>query len=436
MTNITDATMDFQYFGDKATSIIKVIGVGGGGGNAVEHMYREGMSNVSFVLCNTDNQALNKSNIPHRLQLGVKTTSGLGAGNRPEKARLAAEESLDEIHHLLSDGTKMVFITAGMGGGTGTGAAPVIAKIAKEKNILTVGIVSIPFLFEGTPKIMQAFKGVEEMSRHVDALLVINNERLRSIYSDLDIPNAFQKADETLTTAARSIAEIITISGIMNLDFADVENTLKDGGVAIMSTGVASGEQRLTQSIENALHSPLLNNNTPFKAKKVLFNVYFSKENPLKMAEMDQIHDFMRKFDQHKIEVIWGLAYDETLGDSVKMTLLASGFEMSNIPGVPDLSEDEVRRQAETEQQEQQKTDELIRSVYGNTALANGGRVRQKPIILLNAQLDDDALIEELEQNPCYNRDLTFVQKIAAQAVVMQPSVEEEAEDQNSNSLF
>jgi cell division protein FtsZ len=221
MTNITEATMDFQYPGKKS-SIIKVIGVGGGGGNAVEHMYREGMHDVSFVLCNTDNQALSKSNIPVKIQLGVKTTEGLGAGNRPDKARLAAEESLQEIHRLLDDGTKMVFITAGMGGGTGTGAAPVIAKIAKEKNILTVGIVSIPFLFEGRPKILQALKGVEEMSHHVDALLVINNERLRNIYNDLDIPNAFQKADETLTTAARSIAEIITISGIVNLDFADV----------------------------------------------------------------------------------------------------------------------------------------------------------------------------------------------------------------------
>lgn len=435
MTNITEAKMDFRYDGKKS-SIIKVIGVGGGGGNAVEHMYHEGMKDVSFVLCNTDNQALEKSNIPQKLQLGVKTTQGLGAGNRPDRARLAAEESINEINHMLDEQTKMVFITAGMGGGTGTGAAPVIAKIAKEKNILTVGIVSIPFLFEGKPKILQAFQGVEEMSHHVDALLVINNERLRSIYSDLDIPNAFQKADETLTTAARSIAEIITISGIMNLDFADVENTLKNGGVAIMSTGIANGHQRLTQSIENALNSPLLNNNNPFSAKKVLFNVYFSKEHPLKMSEMDQIHDFMRKFNQQKIEVIWGLAYDETLGDAVKMTLLASGFEMSNVPGLIETNEEERIAQAEKEEIEQQKSDDLIRAVYGTAALANGGRVRQKPIILSIGQLDDDALIEELEQNPCYLRDLSFVQKIASQSRSAEPVSASETEEQNSNSLF
>ena len=425
MTNITEATMDFQYPGKKS-SIIKVIGVGGGGGNAVEHMYREGMHDVSFVLCNTDNQALSKSNIPVRLQIG----EGLGAGNIPSVARKAAEESLEQIHKLLGDGTKMVFITAGMGGGTGTGAAPVIAKIAKEKNILTVGIVSIPFLFEGRPKILQALKGVEEMSHHVDALLVINNERLRNIYNDLDIPNAFVKADETLTTAARSIAEIITISGIINLDFKDVETTLKDGGVAIMSTGIASGEKRLTQSIENALNSPLLNNNNPFSAKKVLFNVYFSSNNPLKMSEMDQINEFMRKFNQQKIEVIWGLAYDESLGDSVKMTLLASGFEMSNIPEISEKNEQEKREQEATDQEDQQKTDALISSIYGNLALANGGKVRQKPIILTNAQLDDDAFIEQLEKNPCYSRDSQFVQRMTAQSTIISAS------DITENTLF
>ena len=223
---------------EKENSIIKVIGVGGGGGNAVNHMYREGIHDVTFVLCNTDNQALNDSPVPVHLQLGKE---GLGAGNRPEKARAAAEESLEDIKKVLSDGTRMAFITAGMGGGTGTGAAPVIARVSKEMGILTVGIVTIPFRFEGDRKIDQALDGVEEMSKHVDALLVINNERLREIYPELTVLDAFGKADDTLSVAAKSIAEIITVHGLINLDFNDVKTVLKDGGVAIMSTGFGEG---------------------------------------------------------------------------------------------------------------------------------------------------------------------------------------------------
>lgn len=224
---------------EKENTIIKVIGVGGGGGNAVNHMYREGIHDVSFVVCNTDIQALNDSPVPMKLQLGKE---GLGAGNKPEKARQAAEESINDITAMLSDGTKMTFITAGMGGGTGTGAAPVIARVSKELDILTVGIVTIPFRFEGKKKINQALDGVEEMAKHVDALLVINNERLRKIYPDLTVLDAFGKADDTLSVAAKSIAEIITNHGLINLDFNDVKTVLKDGGVAIMSTGYGEGE--------------------------------------------------------------------------------------------------------------------------------------------------------------------------------------------------
>ena len=251
-------------FKTNSPSIIKVIGVGGGGGNAVNHMYKEGIHDVSFVLCNTDNQALSDSPIPTRLQLG---TEGLGAGNRPERAKEAALESLDSIKEMLNDGTRMVFITAGMGGGTGTGAAPVIAQCAKEMGILTVGIVTIPFRFEGKKKIYQALDGVEEISKHVDALLVINNELLRKVYPDLTVLNAFAKADDTLSIAAKSIAEIITVHGIVNLDFQDVTTVLKDGGVAIMSTGYGEGEGRVRQAIENALRSPLLNHNDIYKSK-------------------------------------------------------------------------------------------------------------------------------------------------------------------------
>lgn len=224
---------------DKENSIIKVIGVGGGGGNAVNHMYREGIHDVSFVLCNTDAQALNDSPVPVHLQLGKE---GLGAGNRPAKARQAAMESIEDIKRMLNDGTKMAFITAGMGGGTGTGVMPVIAQVSKDMGILTVGIVTIPFRFEGPKKINQALDGVEEMAKHVDALLVINNERLRQIYPELTLVDAFGKADDTLSVAAKSIAEIITTHGLINLDFNDVKTVLKDGGVAIMSTGYGEGE--------------------------------------------------------------------------------------------------------------------------------------------------------------------------------------------------
>ena len=266
-----DEIVQFDFPTD-SPKIIKVIGVGGGGGNAVNHMYREGIHDVTFVLCNTDNQALAESPVPVKLQLGRSITQGLGAGNRPERARDAAEESIDDIKEQLNDGTKMVFITAGMGGGTGTGAAPVIARIAKEMDILTVGIVTIPFIFEGEKKIIQALDGVERIAQHVDALLVINNERLREIYADLTFMNAFGKADDTLSIAAKSIAEIITMRGTVNLDFADVKTILKDGGVAIMSTGFGEGENRVTKAIDDALHSPLLNNNDIFNAKKVLLS--------------------------------------------------------------------------------------------------------------------------------------------------------------------
>lgn len=249
--NKTNPKPDILDFGEpqKENSIIKVIGVGGGGGNAVNHMYREGIHDVSFVLCNTDAQALDDSPVPVRLQLGKE---GLGAGNRPARARQAALESEEDIRRMLDDGTKMAFITAGMGGGTGTGAAPVIAQVSKEMGILTVGIVTIPFRFEGPKKIDQALDGVEEMAKHVDALLVINNERLREIYPDLTLIDAFGKADDTLSVAAKSIAEIITIHGLINLDFNDVKTVLKDGGVAIMSTGYGEGEGRVKKAIDDS----------------------------------------------------------------------------------------------------------------------------------------------------------------------------------------
>jgi cell division protein FtsZ len=319
---------------EKENSIIKVIGVGGGGGNAVNHMYREGIHDVTFVLCNTDNQALNDSPVPVHLQLGKE---GLGAGNRPEKARAAAEESLEDIKKVLSDGTRMAFITAGMGGGTGTGAAPVIARVSKEMGILTVGIVTIPFRFEGDRKIDQALDGVEEMQKHVDALLVINNERLREIYPELTVLDAFGKADDTLSVAAKSIAEIITVHGLINLDFNDVKTVLKDGGVAIMSTGYGEGEGRVRKAIDDALNSPLLNENDVFNSKKILLSISFSggkdgKES-LMMEEMNDVNDFMGKFG-NDFEIKWGLATDPELGKRVKVTILATGFGIDSVDGM------------------------------------------------------------------------------------------------------
>ena len=334
-------------------SIIKVIGVGGGGGNAVNHMYREGIHDVTFVLCNTDKQALSDSPIPTRLQLG---TEGLGAGNRPARAKEAALESIEDIRKMLNDGTRMVFVTAGMGGGTGTGAAPIIAQCAKEMGILTVGIVTIPFRFEGNKKIDQALDGVEEISKHVDALLVINNERLREIYPELTVLNAFGKADDTLSIAAKSIAEIITVHGIINLDFQDVTTVLKDGGVAIMSTGYGEGENRVSHAIEEALHSPLLNNNDIFNSKKVLLSITFCAEqesDQLTMEEMSEINDFMSKFGPD-VETKWGMATDATLEKKVKITVLATGFGLEDVPGMSSkYTQADADKIAEQEEQEE-----------------------------------------------------------------------------------
>ena len=300
-------------FPTDSPKIIKVIGVGGGGGNAVNHMYREGIHDVTFVLCNTDNQALKDSPVPVKLQLGKE---GLGAGNRPARARKAAEESIEDIKNMLNDGTKMVFITAGMGGGTGTGAAPIIAQTAKEMDILTIGIVTIPFRWEGDKKIDQALDGVEEISKHVDALLVINNEKLSEIYSELSVDDAFDKADDTLSVAAKSIAEIITLHGKVNLDFNDVKTVLKDGGVAIMSTGYGEGDNRVSEAIKNAQHSPLLNNNDIFNSKKVLLNISYSSQYKLMMSEMDEVKEFMNRFSRD-FETKFGMAIDDKLSIQV-----------------------------------------------------------------------------------------------------------------------
>jgi cell division protein FtsZ len=402
-------------FPTDSPKIIKVIGVGGGGGNAVSHMYRQGIHDVSFIVCNTDNQALSKSPVPDKLQLGRTTTQGLGAGNQPGKACLAAEESIDDVRAMLSDGTKMAFITAGMGGGTGTGAAPVIAKVAKEMNILTVGIVTIPFLFEGERKIIQALNGVERIAQYVDALLVINNERLREIYSDLTVMNAFGKADDTLTVAAKSIAEIITMEGSINLDFADVETILKDGGVAIMSVGFGEGEGRISKAIKDALHSPLLNNNDLFNAKKVMLNVSSSQDAELMMEEMDEIHTFMSKFDKD-VEVIWGVGMENSLGEKVKITLLATGFNTEAVPGMKTVIEEREKEEAERQEEEDAENRARIKRVYGSTGKSENTPPKRNLFLFNPEDLDNDDLIARVEKTPTYQRDRQTLKEIRTKA--------------------
>ena len=434
-----DEIVQFDFPTD-SPKIIKVIGVGGGGGNAVNHMYREGIHDVTFVLCNTDNQALAESPVPVKLQLGRSITQGLGAGNRPERARDAAEESIDDIKEQLNDGTKMVFITAGMGGGTGTGAAPVIARIAKEMDILTVGIVTIPFIFEGEKKIIQALDGVERIAQHVDALLVINNERLREIYADLTFMNAFGKADDTLSIAAKSIAEIITMRGTVNLDFADVKTILKDGGVAIMSTGFGEGENRVTKAIDDALHSPLLNNNDIFNAKKVMLNVSFCPTSELMMEEMNEIHEFMSKF-REGVEVIWGVAVDNSLDTKVKITVLATGFGVEDGPGMDTLhearSQEEEERQLQLEE-EKEKNKERIRKAYGESAGIGKKSLRsRRHIYIFNTEdLDNDDIIAMIEESPTYTRDKTKLLKIKTKAALEEEVAMEEATDNDGVITF
>ena len=427
-TKINEGGIAFN-FKTSTPSIIKVIGVGGGGGNAVNHMYREGIHDVTYLLCNTDKKALGDSPVPNHLQLGK---DGLGAGNRPEKARLAAQESIEDIKEMLNDGTRMVFITAGMGGGTGTGAAPIIAQCAKDAGILTVGIVTIPFKFEGNMKINQALDGVEEISKHVDALLVINNERLREIYPELTVVNAFAKADDTLSIAAKSIAEIITMHGIMNLDFQDVTTVLKDGGVAIMSTGYGEGENRVTKAIGQALNSPLLNGNDIFNSKKVLLNINFcgdKDQDSLMMEEMNEVNDFMSKF-KRDVETKWGLATDSSLGSKVKITVLATGFGLQNVPGMPEAVEQQNREKGAEDEEKKAKEEERREMFYSNGGTTTARRRHHNIYIFSDADLDNDDVISMVETLPTYRRtkdELNRIKNKESQAQVPQqkPSIEE-----------
>lgn len=425
---------------DRQNSIIKVIGVGGGGGNAVNNMYKQGIHDVSFVVCNTDAQALMDSPVPERLQLG---SEGLGAGNQPEKARQAAEESIDDIKAMLSDGTKMDFITAGMGGGTGTGAAPVIAQVSKELGILTVGIVTIPFKFEGDKKIDQALDGVDEMAKHVDALLVINNERLRKVYPDLSLLNGFAKADDTLSVAAKSIAEIITVRGLINLDFNDVRTVLKDGGVAIMSTGFGEGEGRVRKAIEDALNSPLLNDNDVYNSQRILLSIAFSSENGtdgLAMEEMNEINNFMSRFGS-KFELKWGIAIDNTLEKKVKITILATGFGLDDLEDVVSYHSrlDKARAKEEAQKKAEQEEADAERSNRRDKYYRDNGDklTKARPHIYLFSQddLDNEDVILDVESIPTFNRTKPMLNEIKKKSAPEQVREEQPVKDKVEGTI-
>lgn len=388
---------------------IMVIGVGGGGSNAVNHMFAKHTQSVAFVVANTDRQALAKSPVPTKLMLGPTVTKGRGAGNVPEVARRAAEESATEIANLFTDETDMVFITASMGGGTGTGAGPVVARIARERGLLTVGIVTIPFLFEGMKKINKALAGAEEMAKYVDALLVINNERLTECYPDMAFANAFAKADDTLAIAAESISEIVTNDGYINLDFNDVSSTLRNGGTALISVGYGEGSNRVTDAINDALHSPLLKNTDVFSSKRLLFNLCYSPtaEQEFKAEEARELSAFVTRIDsQVDVDVIWGITYDENLGNRVKFTILAAGFDASE----GDMNA--VRIDGAGNRQETEKIDnEKIGEYYGTEKIDDLQRLKeqQRYIILNNDQLDNDEIIDTLERTPAFNRDKKMI---------------------------
>lgn len=440
------------------SSIIKVIGVGGGGSNAVNYMYKQGIKDVNFVVCNTDAQALANSPVPIRVQLGETLTAGRGAGNRPEKGRQSAIESLEEINTILSDNTKMVFITAGMGGGTGTGAAPIIAKAARELGILTVGIVTIPFRFEGFTRINQAIEGIAEMEKYVDSLLIINNERLREMYGDLGVSISFSKADDVLAIAAKGIAEIITVHGYINVDFADVETVMRNSGVAVMGSSSAEGEHRAIDAIEAALTSPLLNNNKIKGAKNVLLNIT-SGTKEITMDELKSITDYVESMVGDSASIIWGTVFDETMGEKVNVTIVATGFgtdsfmqtitdkqqkvtrvvlnEDGETMGEPmeiTLSDaDEQERVVDFGKLEREKK-QLIEQMYRPiTAKPSPEERSADDIFQLNARVgryqphqtvvgdiyEDERLLEQIENIPAYKR-----RQMQQAASIPQPSVE------------
>ena len=405
-------------FEPKEKSIIKVIGVGGGGGNAVNHMLKEGITVVDFVICNTDAQALENSPVPIKVQLGRSLTEGRGAGNKPERGRESAIESLDDINKVLSQKTKMVFVTAGMGGGTGTGAAPVIAEAAREQDVLTVGIVTIPFRFEGKKRIQQALEGIENLEKHVDALLIINNEKLRMMYGDLKLSDAFAEADTVLSVAAKSIAEIITVPGYVNVDFADVETVMRNSGVAVMGSASATGEDRSIRAIEEALNSPLLNSNNIVGARNILLNIISGSEE-VTMQEVSQITDYVHDVVGDDVSVIWGNGYNEKMGEELSVTIIATGFSENPIP--------ELMIQPRTRPEEESKLELIIENPAAEEEKAAAKRREEM-------QRREELMRKRSEEQKVQSHTQTQqVQEKVAEAEIENEEMEEE--DDNHGSI-
>lgn len=422
------ANFDFQK---NPGAEIKVIGVGGGGGNAVNHMFEQGIRDVDFIICNTDAQAMESSPIQNRVQLGASLTEGRGAGNKPQVGKEAAQENIEDVKKALSENTKMVFITAGMGGGTGTGGAPVIAKTCKEAGYLTVGIVTIPFKNEGRRRIKQAANGIAEMEKYVDSLLIINNERIREMYGDFGISEAFSKADNILAKAAKGIAEIITVPGYINVDFADVETVMRTSGLAILGSGVSSGKNRAVEAIEKALNSPLLNNNDIRGAKDILLNIT-SGISEVTMSEIGLITDYVQNKAGFEADIIWGNGKEESLDESLSVTIIATGFSTSSIPEIQGAKNDERiklqllandfsdEKQAENIQKENQpvkpegktfefdiegerrKEESDFEALYPNTLKKRDKTTEVQ--VAPNYEEMSDEVVEELENIPAYKR--------------------------------
>lgn len=409
--------IDFGQTEDTTKNIIKVIGVGGGGCNAVKNMYSEGIVNVSFAVCNTDSQSLSKSPVPVKIMLGK---SGLGAGANPEVGRSEAQNTQEDIKRLLDDGTKMAFVTAGMGGGTGTGAAPVIAGIAKSMGILTVGIITIPFYFEKRKIIVKALQGVEEMRKNVDALLIVNNERLCDVYADSEITvkDAFKLADKVLSDATKSISELITVEGTINLDFRDIETTIKSGGGAIMAMGRASGEGRVQNAILNALDSPLLYGSDISNAQRILFNIYTSSKHPIFVREMREIDAFFDELNPD-IKVIWGLSDDDSLDEDAKVTILATGLnneladEIQDNPVTTTKDEDDYQRIIDKlyhpirdNFQFQKKKDSPKEEIPTNPSTNESTNIPDEPAPLIpEAPIEESPVIEEEPIEPVVQQE-------------------------------
>ena len=429
--NIADAVATDEN--SQLSSIIRVIGVGGAGCNAVNNMFEVGIEGVNYIVCNTDLQALNNSKVPNKVQLGKELTGGLGAGNNPEKGEKSAIEAIDSINEVL-EGAKMVFVTAGMGGGTGTGAAPVIAKAAKEKGILTVGVVSIPYRTEGKPRIRQAIRGVENMAKCVDSLIIVNSDRLRDLYEDLPLEDALNEVNRVLTLATKGLAEIITVHAVINVDYADLYTAMHDSGVAVIGVGEAEGDSRAIESVTKALDSPLLNNSDIKGSKYIVVNIFSSRDRKLTQKEQGIILDHLREIsgvddDVDEESLIWGNGYDDSLGDKVRVTIVATGFatEVIKQPGKPDeiitvvISENGIEETNEPSsaaddsnnvpQKQPDDIDKKMQALYeGSTTSPKNSEVMYSTKLLADpkplklSDLKDESVISNIEQVPAYKR--------------------------------